>query len=86
MDIYSTYYMLAALEELAPEPTFFKRRYFPTNTTMDVFGTAKVLADYKEVSQKRAPFVLPALAAFLSPARGLAPTSWSPPTSAFPSP
>lgn len=59
MDIYSTYYMLAAVREMKPEHTFFKRRYFPTNTAMDVFGTSKVLADYKEGSQKRAPFVLP---------------------------
>ena len=59
MDIYSTYYMLAAVREMKPEHTFFKHRYFPTNTAMDVFGTSKVLADYKEGSQKRAPFVLP---------------------------
>lgn len=59
MNIYSTYYMLAAVRELATEHTFFKRRYFPTNQTMDVFGTSKVLVDYKEGSQKRAPFVLP---------------------------
>lgn len=59
MDIYSTYYMLAAVKEMKPEHTFFKRRYFPTNTTLDVFGTSKVLGDYKEGSQKRAPFVLP---------------------------
>ena len=59
MNIYSTYYMLAAVRELAPEHTFFKRRYFPTNTNLDVFGTSKVLVDYKEGSQKRAPFVLP---------------------------
>ena len=26
MDIYSTYYMLAAVKELPPEHTFFKRR------------------------------------------------------------
>lgn len=59
MNIYSTYYMLAAVRELAPEHTFFKNRYFPTNAAMDVFGSAKVLVDYKEGSQKRAPFVLP---------------------------
>ena len=59
MDIYSTYYMLAALEELAPEPTFFKRRYFPTDLALDVFSTSKVLADYKENGRKAAPFVLP---------------------------
>lgn len=59
MDIYSTYYMLAAVRELAPEHTFFKRRYFPTNQTLDVFGTSKVLADYKGATNKAAPFVLP---------------------------
>ncbi len=59
MDIYNTYYMLAAVKELPPEHTFFKKRYFPTNTAMDIFGSAKVLADYKTSSQKLAPFVLP---------------------------
>lgn len=60
MNIYSTYYMLAAVQELTPEHTFFKRRYFPTNKELDVFGTSKVLVDYKKQSnQKRAPFVLP---------------------------
>ncbi len=59
MNIYSTYYMLAAVREMAPEHTFFKSRYFPTNDTLDVFGTSKVLLDYKDGSQKKAPFVLP---------------------------
>lgn len=59
MDYYSTYYLLAAVKELPPEHVFFKRRYFPTNTAMDVFGTSKVLADYKKNKQRRAPFVLP---------------------------
>ena len=59
MNIYDTLYMLAALEELTPEPTWFKRRYFPTDLAMDVFGTSKVLADYKEGNHKAAPFVLP---------------------------
>ncbi len=59
MNIYDTLYMLAAVEELAPEPTFFKRRYFPTDMDLDVFGTSKVLADYKEGNRKAAPFVIP---------------------------
>lgn len=63
MNIYDTYYMLAAVEELTPEPTFFKRRYFPTNLELDVFGSSKVLADYKEGSRKAAPFVLPRIGA-----------------------
>lgn len=63
MNIYDTLYMLAAVEELTPEPTFFKRRYFPTDVDMDVFGTSKVLADYKENSRKAAPFVIPRIGA-----------------------
>lgn len=63
MDIYSTLYMLAAVEQLDPEPTFFKRRYFPTDVEMDVFGTSKVLADYKEGTHKAAPFVMPRIGA-----------------------
>jgi hypothetical protein len=59
MDIYSTYYMLSALVEMPPEHTFFKNRYFPTNQNMDIFGTAKVIADYKSGDQKMAPFVVP---------------------------
>ena len=58
MNIYDTLYMLAAVEELAPEPTFFKRRYFPTDMDLDVFGTSKVLADYKEGNRKAAPCII----------------------------
>ena len=59
MDIYSTYFMLAAVREIPLEQTFFKNRYFPTDNAMDIFGTTRVLADYKEDKHKRAPFVLP---------------------------
>lgn len=63
MDIYSTYFMLAAVRELPVEHTFFKSRYFPTNNAMDVFGTSRVLADFKEETAKAAPFVLPRIGA-----------------------
>ena len=59
LDIHDTHYMLAAVEELPLEHTFFKDRYFPTDDEMDVFGTAKVLGDYREGTQKIAPFVVP---------------------------
>ena len=59
MGIYDTIYMLAAIEELPLEHTFFKDRYFPTDDLMDVFNTSKVLADYRESGRKKAPFVLP---------------------------
>lgn len=63
MNIYDTAYMLAAVEQLDPEPNFFKNRYFPTDVGMDVFSTSKVLADYKEGSHKAAPFVMPRIGA-----------------------
>ncbi len=59
MNIYDTIYMLAAVEELTPEPTFFKKRYFPTDMSLDIFGSSKVLADYKTNGRKAAPFVVP---------------------------
>ena len=59
MDIYSTYYMLGAVEELPLEQGFFKERYFPTDVMMDVFNTTKVLADYREGSRRMARFVVP---------------------------
>lgn len=63
LNIYNTYYMLGAVEEIPLEHTFFRSRYFPTNKESDIFGTARVLADYKERSQKIAPFVLPRIGA-----------------------
>ena len=59
MNMYDTLYMLAAIEELPLEHTFFKDRYFPTDDETDVFNTSKVLADYREGSRKKAPFVMP---------------------------
>lgn len=59
MDIYSTYFMLAAVREIPLEHTFFKDRYFPTDNAMDIFGTSRVIADYAEDKRKVAPFVLP---------------------------
>ena len=63
MDIYSTYYMLEAVREIPLEHTFFKERYFPTDSSMDIFGTSKVLVDYKKNTQGVAPFVLPRVGA-----------------------
>lgn len=59
LNIYDTHYMLAAVQEMPLEHTFFKNRYFPTDTAMDVFSTSKVLGDYREGTQKIAPFVVP---------------------------
>lgn len=63
MDPFNTYFLQAAIEELPIEHTFFRDRYFPTNLEMDVFGTSRVLVDYREGGQKVAPFVLPRIGA-----------------------
>lgn len=59
LNIYDTYFMLAAVREIPLEHTFFKNRYFPTNAAMDIFATSRVLADYKQETRKAAPFVVP---------------------------
>jgi len=59
MDIYTTMYMLAAISARPPMHTFFRDRYFPTNTELDIFGTSRVFVDYKEGKKKLAPFVVP---------------------------
>ena len=63
MNPFNTYFLQAAIEELPIEHTFFRDRYFPTDDVMDIFGTSHVLADYREGSQKIAPFVLPRIGA-----------------------
>ena len=86
-DIYDTYYMLAAVEELPVEQTFFRNRYFPTNAAMDIFATDRVLADYKEETRKYAPFVVPRIGS-TSPAAGRDSRrrNWNPPISPSPCP
>ncbi len=59
MNIYDTYFMLAAVEELPLQRSFFRDRYFPTDTMLDIFGTSKVFVEYREGSKKLAPFVVP---------------------------
>ena len=59
MNIYETYFMLAAIEEITLSHSFFRDRYFPTSTSLDIFGTARVFVDYREGNNKLAPFVVP---------------------------
>lgn len=63
MNPFNTYFLQAAIEELPIDSFFFKDRYFPTDLELDVFGTSRVLADYREGGQKVAPFVLPRIGA-----------------------
>ncbi|MCL2487355.1 MAG: major capsid protein [Oscillospiraceae bacterium] len=59
MNIYDTYFMLAAVREMPLMRRFFRDRYFPTNTNLDIFGSARVLVDFYEGNKRLAPFVMP---------------------------
>ena len=59
LDIFKTHTMLAAIQELNPLTTFLRARYFPPNDTTDIFGTDDVLVEYRDGSNKLAPFVAP---------------------------
>ena len=56
LDITKTAVLLAAYEQKKKPTTFLQSRYFPDGTT---FGTDEVLVEYKEGTQKIAPFVAP---------------------------
>ena len=58
MDIFSTYYLIALVEEIVPKTTFFRDRYFPT-TDADIFESDKVLTEYRKGDRKMAAFVAP---------------------------
>jgi len=58
VDILSTYFMLALVEEIIPETSFFRDRYFPTGDR-DIFKADKVLVEYRKADRKMAAFVAP---------------------------
>jgi hypothetical protein len=58
LDILSTYYMRAIVDENKPEATFFRDRYFPTAED-DIFAADKVLIEYRRGDKKMASFVAP---------------------------
>jgi len=58
IDILSTYVMMALVEEIIPETSFFKDRYFPTGAG-DIFKADKVLVEYRKADRMMASFVAP---------------------------
>jgi GNAT superfamily N-acetyltransferase len=58
IDILSTYIMMAIVDEIVPETSFFRDRYFPTGDT-DIFAADKVLVEYRKGDRKMAAFVAP---------------------------
>ena len=59
LDLFSTYALLRAVEQLTPPTTFLRDRYFPTNDNEDIFRAEDVLVEYRDGSRRAAPFVAP---------------------------
>lgn len=58
IDLFSTYILMAITEEIVPQTSFFKDRYFPTGEG-DIFAADKVLTEYRKGDRKMAAFVAP---------------------------
>ena len=58
LNFFDTYQLMAITEEIVPQATFFKDRYFPTGAA-DIFASDKVLTEYRNGDRKMAAFVAP---------------------------
>ncbi len=56
LNFFDTYTLMAITEEIAPQPSFFRDRYFPTGEG-DIFASDKVLTEYRKGDRKMAAFV-----------------------------
>ena len=56
LNFFDTYYLAGMAEEIVPETTFFRDRYFGDT---DEFATDKVLVEFMDGDRKMAPFVDP---------------------------
>lgn len=58
INFFDTYVLLAVTEEIVPQASFFRDRYFPTGAD-DIFAADKVLTEYRKGDRKMAAFVSP---------------------------
>ncbi|MEN6437027.1 MAG: major capsid protein [Syntrophobacter sp.] len=58
INLFDTYYMAGMVQEMVPQMTFFRDRYFPTGAG-DIFANDKVLVEYRDGDRRLAPFVVP---------------------------
>lgn len=58
LNFFDNYIMMAMTEEIVPQATFFRDRYFPTEAG-DIFAADKVLTEYRKGDRKMACFVAP---------------------------
>ena len=58
LNFFDIYILIAIAEEIVPQQTFFRDRYFPTGEG-DIFDADKVLTEYRKGDRKMAAFVSP---------------------------
>lgn len=58
LNFFDIYVLIAIAEEIVPQQTFFRDRYFPTGDG-DIFDADKVLTEYRKGDRKMAAFVSP---------------------------
>ena len=58
LNFFDNYLLQAITEEIVPETSFFRDRYFPTEAG-DIFAADKVLTEYQKGDRKMACFVAP---------------------------
>ncbi|MBR6873030.1 MAG: major capsid protein [Ruminococcus sp.] len=56
LNLFDNYALIAITEEIVPQATFFRDRYFPTGAG-DIFKADKVLTEYRKGDRKMAAFV-----------------------------
>lgn len=59
INVFDTYYLAGMVQEIVPQMTFFRDRYFQTNPSTDIFAADKVLVEYRDGDRRLAPFVVP---------------------------
>ena len=78
LDILSTHIMIALVDEIVPETSFFKDRYFPTGAR-DIFKADKVLVEYRRADLLMAAFVEPRAGDISVDRRGYEISEFAPP-------
>lgn len=78
INFFDTYILMAITEEIVPQTTFFRDRYFPT-TAADIFASEKVLTEYRKGDRKMAAFVAPRVGDIPMDRRGYSIHEYEPP-------
>lgn len=58
LNFFDNYTLMAITQEIVPQASFFRDRYFPTEAS-DIFAADKVLTEYRKGDRKMACFVAP---------------------------